>query len=229
MLSAMATGIRTSVRVAESGIATSVAARVRGRTVGQPPTASGGREPYRYPWLRVSSCRLAHHGLARPAEWSRVVVAPVAAPVDPAAQPRQAEHGPPPDADEVRRRGRRGPGVPIIPSRVRQARIERGLSLADLAGMEVSRAFIHQLEQGLARPSLQVLEVIANRTGKPLDYFTSGEAQPTGGPDLSSGPGATSQRLERLSSTLELRGPHHEALRVDGHHPQHRPPVIPAL
>jgi len=157
------------------------------------------------------------------------VVAPVAAPVDPAAQPRQAEHGPPPDADEVRRRGRRGPGVPIIPSRVRQARIERGLSLADLAGMEVSRAFIHQLEQGLARPSLQVLEVIANRTGKPLDYFTSGEAQPTGGPDLSSDLVATSKRLERLASTLELSDANREAFRMIVNSLRHSARVIAAV
>src|SRR3979411_2185946 len=70
-----------------------------------------------------------------------------------------------PAGGDVRRRGRRGPGVPIIPSRIRQARTERGMSLADLAGAEVSRAFIHQLEQGLARPSLQMLEPITQRKG----------------------------------------------------------------
>src|SRR5207248_8558749 len=47
------------------------------------------------------------------------------------------------DIQMVKRRGRRGPGVPIIPGRIRQARTERGLSLAELAGAEVSRAFIH--------------------------------------------------------------------------------------
>jgi transcriptional regulator with XRE-family HTH domain len=122
--------------------------------------------------------------------------------------------GPPADTDEVRRRGRRGPGIPIVPSRVRQARVDRGLSLADLAGAEVSRAFIHQLEQGLARPSLEVLELIAQRTGRPIGYFTSGEVQPGGGPDLSSDLVATSKRLERLASTMELSDANREAFRM---------------
>src|SRR4030081_1813647 len=95
------------------------------------------------------------------------------------------------------RRGRRGPGVPIIPGRIRQARTERGLSLAELAGTEVSRAFIHQLEQGLAQPTLQILEMIAQRTGRPLSFFTSApEPQPGTGSDLPSDLVMTSKRLE---------------------------------
>jgi len=114
----------------------------------------------------------------------------------------------------VTRRGRRGPGVPIIPSRVREARTERGLSLADLAGTEVSRAFIHQLEQGLARPSLQILELVAQRTGKAVSYFTGGEVPHPAGPDLSSDLVATSKRLERLASTMELTEANREAFRM---------------
>lgn len=127
------------------------------------------------------------------------------------------------------RRGRRGPGVPIIPSRIRQARIERGLSLADLAGAEVSRAFIHQLEQGLARPSLKVLELIAERTGRSVSYFTSGELQPAPGPDLSSDLVATSKRLERLASTLELSEANREALRMVVSNLRHGARLIAAL
>jgi len=59
----------------------------------------------------------------------------------------------------------------VIPERIRQARLERGMSLAQVAGAEVSRAFIHLVEQGVARPSLPVLELIAARTGKPPNYF----------------------------------------------------------
>jgi transcriptional regulator with XRE-family HTH domain len=132
-------------------------------------------------------------------------------------------------AGDVTRRGRRGPGVPIIPSRVRQARIERGLSLADLAGIEVSRDFIHQLEQGLARPSIGVLEVIAHRTGKPLEYFTTGEFQATRGPDLSSDLIATSKRLERLASTLDLSDANREALRMIVNSLRHGARVIAAI
>jgi transcriptional regulator with XRE-family HTH domain len=130
---------------------------------------------------------------------------------------------------EVTRRGRRGPGVPIIPSRVRQARTERGLSLADLAGTEVSRAFIHQLEQGLARPSLEVLELIAQRTGRSVNYFTGGEVQPPAGPDLSSDLVATSKRLERLASTMELSESNREAFRMVVNNLRHGARLIAAV
>ena len=57
------------------------------------------------------------------------------------------------------------------PVRVRQARLEAGLSLAQVAGDDVSRTFIHFVEQGRARPSQAVLKLIARRTGKPMSYF----------------------------------------------------------
>lgn len=59
------------------------------------------------------------------------------------------------------------------PSRVRQARLAAGLSLAQVAGDDVSRTFIHLIEQGRSRPSKAVLALIARRTGKPLAYFTA--------------------------------------------------------
>jgi len=105
--------------------------------------------------------------------------------------------------------------VPIVPGRVRQARAERGMSLAELAGAEVSRAFIHQLEQGLARPSLQVLEMIAQRTGKAVGFFTSGEVPRTRGEsDLPADLMAMSKRLERLLGTLDVSEANREAFRL---------------
>lgn len=62
------------------------------------------------------------------------------------------------------------------PLRVREARREAGLSLAQVAGYDVSRTFIHFVEQGRARPSKAVLSLIARRTGKPISYFIQ---QPT--------------------------------------------------
>jgi transcriptional regulator with XRE-family HTH domain len=59
----------------------------------------------------------------------------------------------------------------VDPSRVRQARLEQGLSLAQVAGTEVSRVFIHQVEKGQARPSRRVLALIARRTHKPISFF----------------------------------------------------------
>jgi transcriptional regulator with XRE-family HTH domain len=68
-------------------------------------------------------------------------------------------------------RGRRGSGIPVDPARVREARLEAGLSLAQLARDDVSRTFIHFVEQGRSRPSRAVLSLIARRTGKPISYF----------------------------------------------------------
>ncbi len=62
-------------------------------------------------------------------------------------------------------------GVEIRPGSVREARLEAGLSLAQVAGQEVTRAAIHLIEGGRARPSLATLELIARRTGKPLSFF----------------------------------------------------------
>lgn len=55
--------------------------------------------------------------------------------------------------------------------RVRAARHERGLSQAQLAGAELTKGFISQVESGLVRPSLRSLQVMATRLGKSLDYF----------------------------------------------------------
>lgn len=54
---------------------------------------------------------------------------------------------------------------------MRQARLAAGLSLADIAGDEVSRTQIHFIEHGRSRPSQRVLDLIAARTGKPTSYF----------------------------------------------------------
>src|ERR1700687_3830627 len=70
------------------------------------------------------------------------------------------------------RRGRRR-GVEIKPGTVKQARFEAGLSLAQVAGGEISRTAIYFVETGKAKPSLETLKLIAERTGRPLDYFLS--------------------------------------------------------
>jgi tetratricopeptide (TPR) repeat protein/DNA-binding XRE family transcriptional regulator len=70
------------------------------------------------------------------------------------------------------RRGRRR-GVEIKPGTVKQARFEAGLSLAQVAGGEISRTAIYFVETGKAKPSIETLKLIAERTGRPLDYFLS--------------------------------------------------------
>ncbi len=64
--------------------------------------------------------------------------------------------------------------------RVRAARRELGLSQSQLAGTELTKGFISQIESGLVRPSVRSLQVIANRLGKSLDYFLGDEPLATG-------------------------------------------------
>jgi tetratricopeptide (TPR) repeat protein/DNA-binding XRE family transcriptional regulator len=63
--------------------------------------------------------------------------------------------------------------VEIKPGTVKQARAEAGLSLAQVAGDEISRTAIYFVETGKAKPSMETLKLIAERTGRPLDYFLS--------------------------------------------------------
>jgi tetratricopeptide (TPR) repeat protein/DNA-binding XRE family transcriptional regulator len=68
------------------------------------------------------------------------------------------------------RRGRRR-GVEIKPGTVKQARLEAGLSLGQVARGDISRTAIYFVETGKAKPSIETLKLIAERTGRPLDYF----------------------------------------------------------
>lgn len=75
--------------------------------------------------------------------------------------------------------GRHGSGVRIasgsLGERVRSARKALGFSQARLAGDELTKGFISQLESDTVRPSIRSLQVIAARLGKPLDYFLGDE------------------------------------------------------
>jgi tetratricopeptide (TPR) repeat protein/DNA-binding XRE family transcriptional regulator len=68
------------------------------------------------------------------------------------------------------RRGRRR-GVEIKPGTVKQARLEAGLSLGQVARGDISRTAIYFVETGKAKPSIETLRLIAERTGRPIDYF----------------------------------------------------------
>jgi tetratricopeptide (TPR) repeat protein len=82
-----------------------------------------------------------------------------------------------PREEGVVRRRRRLKGVEIRPAAVREARQEAGLSLAGVAGSEITRAAIHLIETGRARPSMPTLELIARRTGKPVNFFLAAGAK----------------------------------------------------
>ena len=58
--------------------------------------------------------------------------------------------------------------------RVRKLRMERGMSLAKVAGGDFSRAFLNQVELNKSRPSVRVLRVIADRLQAPVNYLLDG-------------------------------------------------------
>lgn len=70
----------------------------------------------------------------------------------------------------TKRRGRRE-GVVVRDGSVAEARKEAGLTLAQVAGDELSRAAIHLVEKGVTRPSIETLRQIARQTRKPLSFF----------------------------------------------------------
>jgi transcriptional regulator with XRE-family HTH domain len=65
--------------------------------------------------------------------------------------------------------------VDTLGERIRKLRMERGMSLAKVAGGDFSRAFLNQVELGKSQPSMRVLRVIASRLDAPFEYLLEGE------------------------------------------------------
>jgi tetratricopeptide (TPR) repeat protein len=61
--------------------------------------------------------------------------------------------------------------VEIRPGSVKQARQESGLSLGQIARGDLSRTAIYFVETGKAKPSIETLRLIADRTNKPIEFF----------------------------------------------------------
>jgi len=55
--------------------------------------------------------------------------------------------------------------------KLRQARLEAGLSQRQLCGEEITRNMLSQIENGSARPSMATLQYFAARLGKPVAWF----------------------------------------------------------
>jgi tetratricopeptide (TPR) repeat protein len=72
---------------------------------------------------------------------------------------------------------KRQPGLRIRAGSVREAREEAGVSLGKVAGTDLSRTAIFLIEKGKARPTMATLQLIADRTGKPLDFFLEDGAE----------------------------------------------------
>lgn len=102
-------------------------------------------------------------------------------------------------APSGRRRGRRK-GLEIRPGSVKEARALARLSLGQVARDDVSRTAIYFIETGRSRPSRETLELIALRTGQPIDFFLSGAAGTERHPEL------RIAELERLLATGDNEG-----------------------
>lgn len=55
--------------------------------------------------------------------------------------------------------------------KLRQARLEAGLSQRRLCGEEITRNMLSQIEHGTARPSMKTLIFLAKQLGKPVSFF----------------------------------------------------------
>ncbi len=55
--------------------------------------------------------------------------------------------------------------------RIRQARLESGLSQRQLCGGVITRNMLSQIENGTARPSMDTLSYLARQLGKPISWF----------------------------------------------------------
>lgn len=55
--------------------------------------------------------------------------------------------------------------------RIKQARLEAGLSQRELCGDRITRNMLSQIEHGTASPSMQTLRYLAERLEKPVSYF----------------------------------------------------------
>ena len=60
--------------------------------------------------------------------------------------------------------------------RLKQARLEVGLSQRQLCGDTITRNMLSQIENGSARPSMDTLQYLATRLGKPIFYFLEEQA-----------------------------------------------------
>lgn len=60
--------------------------------------------------------------------------------------------------------------------RLRQARLEAGMSQRQLCGDVITRNMLSQIENGSAKPSMDTLRYLAERLGKPMGYFLEEQA-----------------------------------------------------
>lgn len=109
--------------------------------------------------------------------------------------------------------GQPGSTRPTLGERIRRERQRLGLTQAELAGEEMTKSFISQVEADLTLPSLRNLQLLARRLNRPVSYFLDEPeidppAPPLGGlhalrqARALAAQGATTQALETLDQAL---------------------------
>ena len=63
-----------------------------------------------------------------------------------------------------------------LSQKLKQARLDAGLSQKTLCGDRITRNMLSQIENGSARPSMDTLRYLAKQLGKPLSYFLEEDA-----------------------------------------------------
>ena len=61
-------------------------------------------------------------------------------------------------------------------ARIRQARLDAGLSQRQLCGDVITRNMLSQIENGSARPSMETLRHLAGQLGRPMSFFLEEQA-----------------------------------------------------
>ena len=65
--------------------------------------------------------------------------------------------------------------------KLRQARLDAGLSQRQLCGEEITRNMLSQIEHSTAHPSMKTLCYLAQKLGKPVSFFLEPDAEPDPG------------------------------------------------
>ena len=81
----------------------------------------------------------------------------------------------PKTASRVRRPPPASETLQGLGDRLRRARVQAGLSQAQLGAPHFTRAYVSALELGKIRPAVKSLEFMADRLGKPVSYFLEDE------------------------------------------------------
>lgn len=90
--------------------------------------------------------------------------------------------------------------------RLKQARLEAGLSQRQLCGDTITRNMLSQIENGSARPSMDTLRCLAARLGKPVSYFL--EEQTVTSPNQQRMAAArTAEPAQALQLLADYKGP----------------------